>query len=145
MKKTLITILIAFLCGIVLSGFTIYSLKDKFGLLEDKNMVTAFQIGVYKSIENAEEMVSKYPGAISVKDGEYYRVYVGVAKNDNCSEILATYFLNQNISVYQRKIEVTKKFLNEINLYEKEINKSDINVYERTNQEMMKKLKGEIL
>ena len=145
MKKTLWTFFLAFIIGVFLSSFTIFSLKNKFGLSDNKNMVTAFQIGVYKSKENAEVMTNKYPGSISVKDGDYYRVYVGVAKDQNCLAILESYFLSQNINVYPKEIEVTHKFFKEIDVYEKEINKNDVNIYEKTNQEMMKKLKVEIL
>lgn len=145
MKKTFLTILIAFMIGVSLSAWTIFSLKEKFGMDENKNVVTAFQIGVYKTKENADKMVAQHPGAIEVQDGEYYRVYVGVAKNQNCYEILEAHFLNQNMNVYPKEIEVTKTFLSEINLYESQINPNDVDVYEKTNREMMKKLKGEIL
>jgi len=145
MKKTFLTILIAFLLGAILSVFTVYSLKDQFLLLSDKNIVTAFQIGVYKSKENADQKVSEYPGALSVKDGDYYRVYVGVARDKTWEELLEKHFLNQNMEVYPKEIEVTKTFFQEIKLWESKITQEDSDILEKMNQEMMKKLEGEIL
>ena len=143
MKKTLITILLAFGIGVSLTAFTIYSLKDKFLLLENKNTVTAFQVGVYKSKENADRALLEHPGAISVKDGEYYRVFVGVAKDKTYEKLLETFFLDR--TVYPKEIEVTKNFFQEINLWESQINQNDTMILERMNQEIMKKLEGEIL
>lgn len=145
MKKTVLTILIAFVIGASLSIITIYTMQNQFTLLENKNTVTAFQVGVYKSKENAEKIMMQYPGSISVQDGDYYRVYVGVAKDKTCEELLESYFLNQKVSVYPKEIEVTKTFYQEINLYESNISKDNIEVLEKMNQEMMKKLEGEIL
>ncbi len=145
MKKTLITILLAFGIGVSLTAFTIYSLKDKFLLLENKNTVTAFQVGVYKSKENADRALLEHPGAISVKDGEYYRVFVGVAKDKTYEKLLETFFLDRNVTVYPKEIEVTKNFFQEINLWESQINQNDTMILERMNQEIMKKLEGEIL
>lgn len=145
MKKTVLTILIAFVIGASLSIITIYTMQNQFTFLENKNTVTAFQVGVYKSKENAEKIMMQYPGSISVQDGDYYRVYVGVAKDKTCEELLESYFLNQKVSVYPKEIEVTKTFYQEINLYESNISKDNIEVLEKMNQEMMKKLEGEIL
>lgn len=145
MKKTLKTILFAFLCGAILSGFTLYSLQEKFSFQGDKNTVTAFQIGVYKSKENAENIKNQYPGSIAVQDGEYYRVYVGVAKDKKWEELLENYFTGQNINVYPKMIEVTSDFYKQINIYESNIEKEDMAIYSKINQEILKKLEGEIL
>ncbi len=137
--------MVAFFVGVCLSGISIFYLKDKFMIFDERNTVTAFQVGVFKSYENAKKTSENYPGSIAVFDGDYYRVYIGVAKDKDCEELLATYFLNQNINVYLKEIEVTQTFFQEINLVEKEIDKNDMEVFELMNQEMMKKLEGEIL
>lgn len=145
MKKTIKTIFLAFLCGVLLSVGAIYYLGNKFSLINQQNTVTAFQIGVYKSKENAEKVKERYPGSISVQDGDYYRVYVGVAKDKNCEILLESYFLNQNMNVYPKIVEVTKEFSNELYVYENSISKDNIEVYEKVNQEMLKKLESELL
>ena len=82
MKKTLIIIIIAFLLGASLSFITVFELKDHLNLFWDENLVTAFQIGVYKSKENASKIAEEYPNSITIQDVEYYLVYVGVAASD---------------------------------------------------------------
>ncbi len=145
MKKTMRTILASMITGAVLSGITIYYLQEKFAVFDEKNMVTAYQIGVYKSKENADQVSALYPGAISVLDGDYYRVYVGVAKDKTCETLLESYFLNQNMNVYPKSVEVTNQFYKEISLYESNIDKENMQIFGKVNQEMLKKLAGEIL
>lgn len=145
MKKTMRTVLCAFFVGVMLSVITILDLQGKLSYFESKNVVTAFQVGVYKSKENAIKVQGQYPGSIFVFDGEYYRVYIGVAKDETCEKLLESYYLQQNLNVIPKEIEVTNQFFQEINQYEKQISKDDMELFEKMNQEMMKKLEGEIL
>ncbi len=145
MKKMVKTILVAFALGATLSGFAIYYLQEKFELFSEKNTVTAFQVGVYKTKENAEKISKEYPDSILIQDGDYYRIYVGVAKDKNCEDLLENYFLKQNMNVYPKIIEVTKDYYNEIEFYEKNASKENEEVYKKLNGEMLKKLAGEIL
>lgn len=145
MKKTVLTALFAFLLGIVLSALTVYNLKDKLNLISKDFKVTAFQIGVFKSIENAEKAKEKYPNALIVKEEEYYRVYVGVASGKDWENSLETYFLENNVNVYPKEIKVTHAFYEELNGYKKIFQNSDTSIYEKLNDEIMKKLQGEVL
>ena len=145
MKKTLRTIIASMITGAILSGITIYYLQEKFAVFDEKNIVTAYQIGVYKTKDNADKASSLYPGSISVLDGDYYRVFVGVAKDKTCETLLENYFFNQNINVYPKSVEVTNQFYKEISLYESNIDKENMQVYEKVNQEILKKLAGEMI
>lgn len=145
MKKTMKTIFCAFLVGVGLSFITVCELKGKLSYFENKNVVTAFQIGVYKSKENARKMQEQHPGSISVLDGEYYRVFIGVAKDKACEELLERYYFDKKLTVYPKEIEVTSQFFQEINRYEEQISKDDVELFEKMNLEIMKKLEGEIL
>lgn len=145
MKKTIKTILASFLIGALLSLLVIFKFQKQLPFLEEKNIVTVFQIGVYKSIENAQKKQEEYNNSIIIKDNDYYRVFIGVAEDKTCEKLLENYYLTQNINVYPKEIEVTKKFLEEIKNYEKKISKEDVSLMEKMNAEMMKKLEGEIL
>jgi len=145
MKKTAISILIAFCLGASLSAWTIWKLKEKFSIGTEEEKVTAFQVGVYKSLDNANSTKDQYPGAIVLKDGEYYRVFVGVAASSNCEEALESYFLAKNVNVYPKELKVTTSYYQELSKYETLFLASDSSVYDRLNGEMLKKLEGEIL
>lgn len=146
MKKTIITILCAFLLGGTLSLFTVYKLKDSFLNPEkNQNTVTAFQIGVYKSLDNAKLTMNKYPGSISLKDGEYYRVYLSVAVSKERETSLETFYNTQNITVYPKNLQVTKTFYEELSKLETVLEKTEEDVAQKLNAEIMKKLEGEVL
>ena len=145
MKKTILTALFAFFLGITLSILTVYNLKDKLNLTNQPFSVTAFQVGVYKSKENADKIKEQYPSSIVVQDEDYYRVYVGVSAGDDWTHSLEKYFLENNVNVYPKEIQVTNTFYEELNQYKTLFSNSDASVYERLNGEIMKKIEGEIL
>lgn len=145
MKKTLITALFAFLLGITLSFLTVYNLKDKLKLSQHNFSVTAFQVGVYKSRENAEKIQEQYPNSLVVQENDYYRVYIGVSAGDDWTKSLEKYFLDQNVRVYPKEIQVTDSFYEQLNQYKTLFDNSDASVYERLNGEIMKQMEGEIL
>ncbi len=145
MKKTIITILFAFLLGCILSCLTIYELKDKLNFIVDDETVTAFQVGVYKSLENAQKTASNHPNAITVKDGDYYRVYIGIAKGQEWEKTLESYYQNKNVNVYPKEIKVTSSFMKEISKYESFMTQTDEGVLEEVNSKILKQLEGEIL
>ncbi len=145
MKKTILTILFAFLLGSILSAFAIYELKDKLNFTLDDNTVTAFQVGVYKSLDNAQKSSENYPGSITIKDGDYYRVFIGVSKGDNWTASLESYYLSKNVNVYPKEIKVTSSFIKELSKYEPLITKTDTKIYDEINGEILKKMAGELL
>ena len=114
MKKTIFTICFAFLLGILLSCFAIYELKDKLNFSDSDNSVTAFQVGVYKSLENAQNASSKHPGSIIVEDGNYYRIYIGIAKGSDWENSLENYYQTKNVTVYPKESKVTSSFVKEL-------------------------------
>ncbi|MCI8394008.1 MAG: SPOR domain-containing protein [Bacilli bacterium] len=145
MKKTLIIIIIAFLLGASLSFITVFELKDHLNLFWDENLVTAFQIGVYKSKENASKIAEEYPNSITIQDGEYYRVYVGVAASDSWIESLETYFLDKKMNVFPKEVKVTSTFFQELNQYESLFEVTDTKTYEQLNGEILKKFAGQLV
>lgn len=145
MKKTILTIVFAFLLGSILSGLTLYELKDSLNFTDKDNIVTAFQVGVYKSLENAHLSSNNHPGSIMIQDGEYYRVFIGVAKGDDWEKSLEAYYLSQNVNVYPKEIKVTSSFIKELSKYESIITKMESPIYDQINGEILKKMEGEIL
>ncbi|MCI8575311.1 MAG: hypothetical protein HFI09_02465 [Bacilli bacterium] len=145
MKKTILTVLFAFLLGGVLSGLAIYELKDKLNFTLDDNTVTAFQVGVYKSFENAQKASENHPGSITIKDGDYFRVFIGVAKGTDWTTSLESYYLSKNVVVYPKEVKVTSSFIKELSKYEPLITKTDSAIYDEINGEILKKMEGELL
>jgi hypothetical protein len=145
MKKTILTIVFAFALGGVLSALAFYELKDKLNFNLDDNIVTAFQVGVYKSLDNAQKTSESHPGSITIKDGDYYRVFIGVAKGDDWTNSLESYYLSKNVSVYPKEVKVTSSFIKELRKYEPLITKTDSAIYDEINREILKKMEGELL
>lgn len=145
MKKTILTICFAFFLGIILSCLTLYQLKDKLNFPDSDNSVTAFQVGVYKSLENAKVASTNHPGSIIVEDGDYYRIYIGIAKGSDWESSLESYYQSKNVTVYPKEIKVTSSFLKELSKYESIIPQTDSSIYDQLNSEILKKLAGEIL
>lgn len=145
MKKTILTICFAFLLGIILSCLTLYQLKDKLNFPDKDNSVTAFQVGVYKSLENAKVASTNHPGSIIVEDGDYYRIYIGIAKGSDWESTLESYYQSKNVTVYPKEIKVTSSFYKELSKYESIIPETDSSIYDQLNSEILKKLAGEIL
>ena len=94
--------------------------------------------------ENADKIKEQYPSSIVVQDEDYYRVYVGVSAGDDWTHSLEKYFLENNVNVYPKEIQVTNTFYEELNQYKTLFSNSDASVYERLNGEIMKKIEGEI-
>lgn len=55
MKKTLITIFVAFFIGGILATLTIFKFEKNLKINPlNENYITAFQVGIYKNLANAE-------------------------------------------------------------------------------------------
>lgn len=139
MKKNILIILIAIILASTLTLFIIYKFNIRFKI--DKNLITVFQIGVYKNKINALSEAKKYNGIVHQDDG-YYRVYVAAYQDEAIIEKMEKYYNANNQTYYLRKIKTDNEYISTINKYEKLLqNSNDDSIYENLNNLLVSKLK----
>ncbi len=135
MKKNIILILFSLISGVL---FTIFILNKENIYAKEEYLVYAFQVGVYESVDNAQDMISKLPSGISIKEDNLYRVYSAIYKDIDLVNKMITYFKDNNINIYLKTINVSKDFYYILDNYEKIISKTeDTAVYDKVNQSIL--------
>ena len=121
MKQTVKILVFSSLIGTVLAIVFFGSIKNK---AEAKSMpvVSAFQVGVFKSLENAEHLKNNYPYAKIIKDNNLYRVLIGVTINNK--EILKNIFKEKEYEFYIKDIKVSEELFNNLVKYDDLFTKS---------------------
>ncbi len=138
MKKNLIIILMALLSGFVVISI-IFLMVNK-PLKEQENMITVFQVGVFKNEVNALAEAKKYKGIVH-KEKNYYRVYIAAYQNDEIIAKMKSYYESNGISIYLKKVKVSQEYLNTINKYENLLqNSNDQTIYANLNELLISKL-----
>ena len=138
MKKNLIIILMALLSGFAVISI-IFLMVNK-PLKEQKNMITVFQVGVFKNEVNALAKAKKYKGIVH-KEKNYYRVYIAAYQNDEIIAKMKSYYESNGISIYLKKVKVSQEYLNTINKYENLLqNSNDQTIYANLNELLISKL-----
>lgn len=137
MKKNLIIILFALICGVVVTAFIFLKLSNN---LKEDNMITVFQVGVYKNEINALSEAKKYNGIVHKEDG-YFRVYIAAYQNNEIINKMKGYYDEIGTSYYLRKIKTDEEFLTTISKYEKLLqNSNDKSIYQNLNSLLISKL-----
>lgn len=135
MKKNIILVLFSLISGVL---FTIFILNKENIYAKEEYLVYAFQVGAYESIDNAQDMISKLPSGISIKEDNLYKVYSAMYKDIDLVNKMITYFKDNNINIYLKTINVSKDFYYILDNYEKIINKTeDTEVYAKVNQSIL--------
>lgn len=124
MVKSLKILIFSFLVGGTLAACFFFSIKETPKALE-KNVVYAYQVGVYSSLENAQKGVNFYPTAKIFKDNDFYRILIGVTLDNE--EILTNYF--SNYEVYKKPLVVDKNVYDEIKKYDELLKNSSSDNY----------------
>lgn len=115
MKKTLKVVFFSSMLGVILAGLFFFNIKDK-AEAKNKPFLYAFQVGVFKNRENANNYRMKFPLGKVVHDGEYYRVYIGITRNNK--ELISNIFDSENYSYYIKELETTEEMEEEIKKYD---------------------------
>ncbi len=115
MKKTVKVVFFSSMLGVILAGLFFYNIKDK-SEAKNKPFLYAFQVGVFKNRENANNYRMKFPLGKVVHDGEYYRVYIGITRNNK--ELVSNIFDSENYSYYIKELETTEEMEEEIKKYD---------------------------
>ena len=138
MKKTLIIIMLALISGIAISFFVYFKINRTFKIEED--LITVFQVGVFKNKINALSEAKKYNGIVH-NDKNYYRVYIAAYQNDEIINKMKKYYDNKGIVTYLKKIRTSEDYLNTINKYENLLqNSNDEEIYPNLNKLLINKL-----
>lgn len=127
MKTYLKIILGAVVIGGVFAYFFYKDINASVRAITNKeNNLSIFQVGVFKSEENAINYQSNLPNSIIYQDDSgYYRVIVGVAYHEENKVKLEGYFSNKGIEYYIKEIKVSDEFIEKLSNYETVIIKSD--------------------
>ncbi len=98
------------ICLAIIFAFFFYNNIDESlsSVTDNSNMVTVFQLGVFKSQTNAFNLIDKLKIGAVFYDEPYYRVYGAITVNN--IELLEEYFTNLNINYYMKKVKVNNKF-----------------------------------
>lgn len=115
MKKTVKVVFFSSMLGVILAGLFFFNIKDK-AEAKNKPILYAFQVGVFKNRENANNYRMKFPLGKVVHDGEYYRVYIGITRNNK--ELISNIFDSENYSYYIKELETTEEMEEEIKKYD---------------------------
>ena len=144
MKKILVTILISVIVGASFA-FVIYkNVNDEVSLaIKEENVVSFFQVGVFKSEENANAFMKNYSSSIVIKDNEYYRVIIAILESDTAISKEKEYFDFLGINYYEKKESINNKaFLNKLREYEELLIASSSDTYSTINSNILKLYEG---
>ena len=135
MKKNIILVLFSLISGVL---FTIFILNKENIYAKEEYLVYAFQVGAYESVDNANDMISKLPSGISIKEDNLYKVYSAMYKDIDLVNKMITYFKDNSINIYLKTINVSKDFYYILDNYEKIISKTDDTaIYDKVNQSIL--------
>ncbi len=121
MKKTLKIICFSSIVGVLLAGLFFFTIKEK-AEAKNKPVLYAFQVGVFKNLENANSYKNRFSSSKIVYDGEYYRIFIGITIDNK--EYLSTLFDQKKYNYYVKEIETTEEFAEEIKKYDALFKKS---------------------
>ena len=139
MKKTFKMIIFSCLVGGTLAACFFFSIKEE-PLAKGKNIVYAFQVGVFEQEKNAINAMKNYSSIKMFKDKDYYRLFIGVTTNN--IDILKNYF--SKYDVYIKEIIVSEEEYNELAKYDELLKKSNAENYNGIIQNMLEVLNSEL-
>lgn len=147
MKKYLIITALAVIIGALFAFYMFKGIDNNINnILVKDRQITVFQSGVFKEENNAVLEKNKYDQAIIIKDGDLYRVYIGVSYDGEVTQAYENYFKKNNYNYYCKKIDVSANYLKNIQQYEALVKKSfNEDTYININKDLLAKLKEELI
>ena len=137
MKKKIITILVSLFLGGSMGFLTIH----KFNFENTTYKFSAFQLGVYKSYDNALEKAKTANGAIIISKENGYEVIGAIAHSDASKAKLKELLVKDNLEYYQKDIILNEKVKETVDEYELLINATDdYVVLEKLNEQLLKNI-----
>lgn len=137
MKKVIITVVSALLVGTIFGILYFKNTKESIAdALSLDNEAIAFQVGVYRNLENANKEASKYPSGTIIIDGEFYRIFIAISSNEQVTTKLKNYYDSKKIHYYLKSIVIPDDFMSTFSNYQEVLLKTTS--YDEINSKMMK-------
>lgn len=138
MKKNIVIMVVALISGMAITLLVFFKINNKLKI--EENMITVFQVGVFKNKINALAEAKKYNGIVH-EENNYFRVYIAAYQNDEIITKMKNYYDELGTPYYLRKIKIDKDFLTTINKYERLLeNSNDISIYNNLNNLLITKM-----
>ncbi len=140
MKKVLLSVGFSLVIGGIFA-LVIYKNTNSLvsAAVSNTNTLSLFQVGVFKSEENAIDYMQNYNSSIIIKDQEYYRVIIGITFSDEATLLEKEYFESLNINFYIKEITIQdEQFLKKLEEYEQLLLNSSIETYNTINKNILK-------
>ena len=141
MKKNLKIVLFSCSVGILLAGLFFFNVKEKANA-QIKPVLYAYQVGVFKNLENAKNFARKYAFSRIIYDNGYHRIFLGVTLNNK--ELLSTIFDNLGYTYYIKEIEMPKEVMENIRKYDEILAKTEEKNQELVLKNMLESLPNEL-
>lgn len=141
MKKYLVVIISAICIGGVFAFF-IFSTSSEETLLalQEEEKVYIFQLGVFSSLDNANNYVYSSDAAIIKQVNEYFYVYGAIYSDIYLVTNLKSYYEEHNIDYSLKEVIVDSSFYSDLKSYEQLMSQTtDMEVILRTNQIILDK------
>ncbi len=125
MKKYLKILGFAVLIGGVIAFLFYQDINREVKAITKKDgVVKIFQVGVFKTLDNANNFANTFPSSYIYKTDDYYRVIIAVCYLEDACQKLETFYQNQGIDYYLKEVRLSKSFIEKLDNYEKIIVKS---------------------
>lgn len=119
MKRFLSIIIFALLVGTILAFFFYKDINEEVKAIAKKEeLVTLFQVGVFKDKDNASKFANAFTSSYIYEDNTYYRVIIGISYHKEVRLKLEDIFLNEGIEYYLKEVRVNKDLIVKLNNYE---------------------------
>ena len=126
MKKYLKILGVAIIFGGLLSYLFYYDInKEVRAISKKEEVITLFQVGVFKDYNNATFFSKTFPSSLIYKDNNYYRVIIAISYHKETKLKLESIYQNSEIEYYEKEIRINKDFIEKISNYESIILKSN--------------------
>ena len=130
-------ILTAFILGGIMALITLY----KFNFKAKTYPVAIYQLGVYKSYDNALKKAQDAKGAIIISNDDNYQVIGAIAYSKTSQDKLATLLKSEQLDYYLKELNLNEDSKKTIEEYELLINKTDdLDVLKKLNEDLLKNI-----
>ena len=137
MKKVIITVVSALLVGTVFGILYFKNTKDNIAdALSLDNEAIAFQVGVFRKLENAQKEAVKYSSGTIIADGEFYRIFIAISNNQEIVNKLKEYYDSKKINYYLKNITIPDEFMSTFTNYQEVLLKTTS--YDEVNKNLLK-------
>ena len=126
MKKYLKIFGIAILLGGLMAYFFYRDInKEVRAITKKEEIITLFQTGVFKDLDNAKNFAQTFSSSYIYKDNNFYRVIIAISYHEETKSKLESFYKNKEIEFYEKEIRINKDLIEKISNYESIIIKSN--------------------